>query len=302
MDLSRKFGISKKYIKSFYMYVVSFFATDERYVKNKFKSTFGYDLELDNPISLNEKMQFIKLRKRRDEYIVFADKLLVREYVSRAIGDKYLIPIFSILKSQKELNIDMLPNIPFIIKTNHDSSGGIIARHKSELDLDYVKALYKFNLWNNHYYISREIHYKNLERRILIEKLLLDKNGKIPNDYKVNCINGKAEFVYCAVDREGQNYRKIYDLNWKPVDFKWGDKKDFDKKFTGPDITIPQNFSEMIEISEKLAKGFPYLRIDLYNVDGDIFVGEITIFHGGGFDLIEPRSVDIALGEKVQFD
>ncbi|ENA3631385.1 hypothetical protein ABGK05_004780, partial [Escherichia coli] len=276
--------------------------SDELYIKRKFKKIFGYALDINNPKTMNEKMQWMKLHMHPQEYNIFADKLLVRKYVEEKIGKNILIPIFAVYESEAELNIDSLPDEPFIIKTNHDSSGGIIVRNKSELNIKDAKSFCRFNLNNNHYYISREKHYKHLDRKIIIEKLLLTKSGKIPNDYKINCINGRAEFIYCSIDREGKNYRKIYDRSWCEMDFKWGNKDEFEHKFTGPNIEKPDNLDKMIEYAEILSMGFPYLRIDLYNVDGEIYLGEITIYHGGGFDVIEPKEYDLFFGNKIHLE
>ncbi|MFB1078179.1 ATP-grasp fold amidoligase family protein [Photobacterium damselae] len=299
-NLFKKYGILKKYVNKNKNILMKLLVNDEVYIKRKFKKTFGYDLNLEEPQTLNEKIQWLKLNINPSEYKVFADKLLVRDFVSDRVGDSVLIPIFNTYESANELNIDTLPDEPFIVKTNHDSSGGIIVRSKKNIDMENIKEFCKFNLSNNHYYISREKHYKDLDRKIIIEKLLLDQNGRIPNDYKINCFNGKAEFIYCAIDREGLNYRKIYDLDWNELNFKWGDEKDFDKKFNGPNIDAPENLLKMVEIAEKLSNGFPYLRIDLYNVDGKIYLGEITIYHGGGFDVISPKEKDIYYGGKIK--
>ena len=301
-NLLKRYGLLKKYIKKYSCFLCSLIITDRVYIERKFKRIFGYKLDLNNPQTMNEKMQWMKLYRHVTDYNSFADKLLVRDYVENVIGKDVLIPVFATYKSEKELSIDKLPDEPFIIKTNHDSSGGIIVRDKTKLNIDDAKSFCRFNLKNNHYYISRERHYKKLERRIIIEKLLLTKSGKIPNDYKINCINGKAEFIYCAIDREGLNYRKIYDRNWSEMGFKWGNKQDFKSKFNGPNIDRPKKLDKMIEYAEALSKGFPYLRIDLYDVDGDIFLGEITIYHGGGFDVIEPKEFDLYFGNKMRLD
>lgn len=293
------FGLSKKYFRSIVIYVRYLLLSDATFLKLKFKKVFGYSLDLNNPKTLNEKIQYMKINVRRPEYLIFADKYKVRDYIRQKIGDKYLIPLFSIHKRVDELQVDALPDTPFIVKTNHDCSGGVIVKNKRDLDMVAMRNIVSFNLWNNHYYVSREIHYKNIERLILIEKLLVCSNGKIPNDIKINCFNGKAEFIYCSIDREGKDYRKIYDTDWNELDFKWGSKSSMNSKFLGEKLKRPKNLDEMLKISEVLSEGFPYLRIDLYDVDGDIYVGEITIYHGAGFDVIEPYSVDLKYGHMI---
>lgn len=269
--------------------------SDEKATKLKFKKIFGYKLDFNNVQTLNEKLQYIKIFMQRPEYEVFADKIKVQDYIKERLGDKYLIPILATYNDYHDIEQDKLPATPFILKTNHDCTGGIVVRDLNSLDFEWIIKFCKTNLSRNHYYYSREPHYKNINRKILIEKLLLDKDGKIPNDYKVNCINGKAEFIYCAIDREGSNYRRIYDRDWQFMPFSWGDET----KLSGPDIARPSNLDEMLMVAEVLSNGFPYLRIDFYSFDQQLYIGEITILHGAGFDVISPKSMDEYYGRLM---
>ena len=138
-----------------------------------------------------------------------------------------------------------------------------------------------------------------MPRKLLIEKLLLTEEGKIPNDYKLNYINGELEFIYVSVDREGGNYRNIYDKNWEPLNFHWTSKKSI-TGLRGPEIRPPASFIQMKEIGKEIAKEYPYVRVDFYDVDGDLYVGEITHFHGGGFDSFHPSDYDLSFGQKLK--
>ena len=125
------------------------------------------------------------------------------------------------------------------------------------------------------------------------------KSGKIPNDYKLNYLNGELAFVYVSLDREGRNYRNIYDQNWIPLHFKWANKYKINKTMRGPEIPAPDSFLKMKELGSEIAKLFPYVRVDFYDVDGKLFFGEVTLCHGGGFDKFEPLEMDTHFGNKL---
>ena len=132
----------------------------------------------------------------------------------------------------------------------------------------------------------------------MVEKLLLTHEGKIPNDYKLHFFNGKLGFVYCSIDREGGNYRNMYDPDWKPLYFSWGGH-DEDR---GPEISPPASFPEMLRIGSEIAKMFHYVRVDFYDVDGKLYYGEITFHHGGGYNRFIPESYDRYFGDMLDLN
>lgn len=270
------------------------------YLKKKFLNMQGYPLDLENPKSLNEKLQWLKIHDRRTIYTVFADKFGVREYVKDNLNEDLLIPLLYETKNYKDIIPENLPNQPFILKANHDSGSFLIVRDKKDIDWEKVQIDCKWWLSKNYYWIDREFQYKNIEPRIIIEKLLLDKNGKIPNDYKIHCINGEVQFIYVAVDREGVNKRNIYDANWKPLPFSWANKFKDISKLRGDEINPPASLERMLAISKEVAKLFAYVRVDFYDVDGVLYFGEITQCHGGGFDQMRPIEWDYKFGEMLK--
>lgn len=270
------------------------------YLKMKFLKLQGYPLDLENPKSLNEKLQWLKIHDRRKIYTVFADKFGVREYVKDNLNEDLLIPLLYETKNYKDIIPENLPNQPFILKANHDSGSFLIVRDKKDIDWKKVQVDCKWWLSKNYYWIDREYQYKDIEPRIIIEKLLLDKNGKIPNDYKIHCINGEVQFIYVAVDREGVNKRNIYDANWKPLPFSWANKFKDISKLRGDEINPPASLERMLAISKEVAKLFAYVRVDFYDVDGVLYFGEITQCHGGGFDQMRPIEWDYKFGEMLK--
>jgi len=273
---------------------------DIAYLKKRFLNMQGYPLDIENPKSLNEKLQWLKIYDRRPIYTTFADKYAVREYVKENIGESLLIPLLYTTKNPADIIPENLPDEPFILKANHDSGSYVIVRDKNKIDWQKVRTDCKWWLSKNYYWIDREWQYKEIEPRIIVEKLLLDKNGKIPNDYKVHCINGKVEFIYVAVDREGVNKRNIYDKNWNPLPFSWANKFKDTSKLRGAEIAPPASLERMLALSIEIAQLFAYVRVDFYDVDGELYFGEITQCHGGGFDQMRPIEWDYKFGEMLK--
>jgi len=271
-----------------------------RYVlRRRFFHAHGYPLDLEHPNTLNEKLQWLKVFGNRDFHARLADKYTVRDFIREKIGKQYLIPLVYESKDYRQLNESILPDYPVIIKTNHDAGHYHIIRDKKTEDWDKIRKDVRWWLSSNYYYADREPQYKYIERRIVIEKLLLTGDGKIPNDYKLNYINGELQFIYVSIDREGMNYRKIYDPEWNPLPFKWVSINKVNKYKDGPEIPPPDSLEEMKKIGSRVAKLYPYVRVDFYDVDGNLFMGEITQCHGGGFDRFFPVEKDRYFGEKL---
>lgn len=274
------------------------------YVQKAFKKHQGYSLNLENPKTLNEKINWLKLYDRREIHTKLADKYKVREYISELIGDEYLIPLILETKDINEIRPENLPNFPFIIKANHDSSGGIIVRDKSKMNWENVRKELKRRLKVNYYDRSKEWQYKNIEKRIIVEKLLIDSDGGIPMDYKNHLINGKVQMIQVDAGRDSlSHYRNWYNSNWEEIPFKWNatikgrDKISDSSNF---EIEKPSTLTKMVELSEKLAKGFNYLRVDWYDVNGSLYFGEITFHHNSGLSPITPIEWDHKLGEMIE--
>lgn len=275
---------------------------DKTFVKFNFKRHMGYSLNLKNPKTLNEKINWLKLHDRTSLQTICSDKFKVRDYIREKIGGQYLVPLCYETKNPRELIPENLPNYPFIIKTNHNSAGGIIVKEKKEVDWWKVQFHMRKLLRENYYYRTREWQYKNIEPRIVVEKLLQNNAGKIPFDYKLHCFNGKVVTIQVDMDRGSENHsRNWYDTNWKREPFKWSSVKGDGKK-TDPsqsDVEKPVTLDKMIKLSQILAEPFSYVRVDWYDVDSILYFGELTFHHDGGNRPIEPKEWDLKLGEKL---
>ncbi|MBO0330175.1 glycosyl transferase [Muricauda sp. CAU 1631] len=261
----------------------------------------GKSPDLNDPKTLNEKIVWLKLNDRTPLHTKCADKYAVREYVSEKISDDYLVPLYYHTVNVKDIVPKNLPAPPYIIKTNHDSGGGIFVYDTLQIDWDQVQKSLKKRLKHNYYWESKEWQYKNIKPRVIVEKLLLTEAGKIPFDYKLHCFNGKVITIQVDMNRGTENhFRNWYDINWNREPFKWTAIKDGKK--TDPsdyDIERPSTLEEMIRLSELLAAPFCYVRVDWYDVDGQLYFGELTFHHDGGNSPIEPSEWDLKLGEKL---
>ncbi|EOU1649190.1 ATP-grasp fold amidoligase family protein [Clostridium perfringens] len=272
------------------------FLPDSLYVKLYFRLTLKRKLDLKNPVTLNEKLQWMKFNDRNPLYSMVSDKFAVRPYIQEQIGEKYLVPIIGHWNSFNEINFDILPE-KFVLKCNHDSGGLVICKSKKKLDKEKARKKINKSLKRKFYYIGREWQYRSIKPMIIAEKLLLDKSGNPPADYKISCFNGKVDNIMVCTGRFSKEGVKFYffDKNWNFLRYNKGDEK-FPENFT---IEEPENLDEMIKVAEKLSKPFSYARIDLYNLNGKVYFSEITLSPNSGFDTDITYSTDKLLGNKL---
>jgi hypothetical protein len=268
---------------------------DKLFIKWDFKKYMGYSLDLDNPQTLNEKINWLKLYDRTDLHTLVADKYKVRAYVSKKIGKEYLVPLIYQTKNPDNLKPENLTDSDYIIKANHDSSGGLIVQDQSSINWPVARKRFKRLLKDNHYYATREWQYKNIEPRIIVEELLITENGNIPNDYKLHCFNGKLAFVHIDIDRYGDRRRNLYDANWDFIPCVW-------QYENGEMETKPALFEKMKSLAETLAEDFAYARVDFYLVKGHIYFGEITFHHHSGFQKFNSLEWDYKFGQQLKLN
>lgn len=276
--------------------------SDRRIIRRKFKQVFGYYPDLDNPKTLNEKIQWLKLNVRRDIQTVLADKYAVRQWLIDSFGDEikeFLIPLHFVTSDWRDITYDVLPDEPFIIKANHGCHQYAIVRDKTKVDIKELQTKCRIWLSTDPYLDSQEWQYKNIPRKIVIEKLLQTSEGEIPNDYKLQYFNGKLQFVYCSIGRESSNKRNNYDSEWNPLPFSWISRGNYQQDLRGEDIDAPQSLDLMKKYGGKIASQFDYVRCDFYDVDGHLYFGEITFHHGGGYNTFVPESWDAYWGQKL---
>jgi hypothetical protein len=275
------------------------YLNDKDYISKRFLNSHDYPMNWDNPQSLNEKLQVLKWQYNKDLHATVSDKYAARQFIMERFGEEYLIPLVFETKNPIEITDKVIPDFPVIVKANHDAGNNFIIRDKKTVDWKKLQTDCRWWLSWNYYYTDREQQYKNIDRRIIVEKLLTTKDGKIPNDYKLNYINGNLEFVYVSLDRECGNFRNIYDIDWNPLEFKWAKKYKLKKTKRGHEISPPPTWELMKSMGAEIAKLFPCVRVDFYDVDGKLYFGEITLCHGGGFDCFEPKNMDFHFGSKL---
>lgn len=246
------------------------------------------NINWENPQTYTEKINVSKIFGGNEEIKTkLTDKYEVREWVKEKIGEDYLIPALGVYDDFNDIDFSKLPD-KFVIKCTHDSGSTTIC-DKNNMNIKKLEKLY------NNYYLKRDFsldtyekHYHNIKHRIIIEQCM----GKAINDYKFLCFNGQPYYCWIDVDRFGNHKRNIYDMNWVLQPFQqmtYGNYKN--------EIKCPKNFKKMIEIAQKLCEGFDHVRVDLYNIDGKIYFGEMTFTNGSGFEIIDPEEWDYKLGK-----
>ena len=272
------------------------FLPDKMYVKLYFRLRLGRKLDMNNPVTLNEKLQWMKFNYRFPLQSIVSDKLLVRNFVADKIGDQYLIPLLGQWDKFDDIDFRKLPN-QFVLKCNHDSGGLVVCKDKNNLDINKAKAKINKSLKTNFYYIGREYQYRNIIPKIMCEKFISD-NGQVPLDYKIYCFNGKPHVILVCKDRFNDNSRKAqylyYDQQWNFMPLN-----KCDEKIENPRIEKPKNLDEMLNIASILSKDFYFARIDLYNINGKIYFGEITLSPNSGFDADITYETDLMFGIKL---
>ena len=239
-------------------------------------------LNIDNPTTFNEKIQWLKLYDSTPIKTQLADKYLVRRWIKDKIGDDYLIPLLGVYKKFEEIDFKNLPN-KFVIKCNHGSGYNIIVKDKTKLKMHETKI--KIDKWMKQNYAFKfgfELHYRDIEPRIIIEKFMDDGTGDI-RDYKFHCFGGKPKFIWIDCDRHSAHKRNLYDLNWNQLPFK----VNLHYK-TCPKQKKPKLLNKMITLSSILSKGFAYTRVDFYIINDKIYFGELTFTSSSGTEEIKP--------------
>jgi len=263
--------------------------SDEKHLRRLYKIRVGKKLNISNPQTFNEKLQWLKLYDRKDIYTTMVDKYEVKKYVSDIIGEQYIIPTLGIYERFDDIIFDDLPN-QFVIKCTHDSGGVFVVKDKNNIDLKKIKKFINKHLKKNYYYPCREWPYKNVVPRILVEKYMKSDL----NDYKFFCFNGKPKYCLVCSERNIKLKETFFDLNWNIVPFK---RKDYsvDNK-----IIRPEKLDLMIELAKKLSCNVPFLRVDFYEIDGVVYFGELTFYPANGLSRFDPDEWDYKLGQLIE--
>ena len=266
---------------------------DSLYLKIKYKLVTGKKLNLKNPKSFNEKIQWLKLHDRKTEYTQLVDKYEVRQYIARTIGEDYLIPLLGVFENFEEIDFNALPD-QFVLKPNHTSGNVYICEDKSKLD--YAELKEKMTMWlkRRYYWSHREWPYKNIKPRIICEKYMADESGIELKDYKIFCFNGEPKLIQVDFDRHKNHKRNLYTLDWQYLNARIKCPND-------PSVIIPkpERLSDMLCLAIKLSKNIPHVRVDLYSVLTKIYFGELTFYHGSGYEKFDPDSLEMKMGNWI---
>lgn len=263
---------------------------DEKFVRIKYRLAMGKKLDLENPQTYNEKLQWLKLHDQRSEYSTMVDKYDAKKYVADIIGEEYIIPTLGIYNSFEEIDFELLPQ-QFVLKCTHNSGGIVICKDKDHLNKAKAKRFLTKYLHKNPYWSNREYPYKNVKPRIIAEKFMVDESGTELKDYKFFCFDGKCKMMFIATERPKNTKFDFYDTQFNHLPFTNG------HPCSSKELKKPENFEEMIFVAEKLSQGIPHVRVDLYNINGKIFFGELTFFHWSGKVPFEPEEWDYKVGE-----
>lgn len=295
MLFERKFRFSVLSKYGFYNWMA-----DEAHIKRKFKLEFGKELNLNDPQTYNEKLQWLKLFDRRPEYTKMVDKFESKEFIAERIGSSYVVPVVGgPWDLFDEINFDNLPD-QFVLKTTHDCGGVFICQDKSKMDFEKARKFLKKHLKSKYYLTCREWPYKNVKPRIFAEVYIKDAEQTSDveqlTDYKFFCFDGQPRAMFIATDRADKNTETkfdFFDMEFNHLPIVQGHPNS-DKK-----ISKPWAFDKMKEIAAVLSKGIPQVRVDFYCTKDQIYVGELTLFHFGGFVPFKPYEWDFKFGEWI---
>lgn len=278
-----------------------FFMSDRDYLMMQFQARMHRPLNLDNPQLFSEKLQWLKLNDQNPLYTQLVDKYRVREYIADKIGEEYLIPLLGVWDDPNDIDFDALPD-KFVLKCNHNSGTGMcICRDKSSLNYDVVRKNLKKGLRENFYLRCREWPYKDVPRKIIAEKYIESDshalNQKGLDDYRIYCFHGEPRLIYAYQsgtlafgNKPGIESCDIFDTNWEHLPFRQKSPNAATKPLP------PANLSKMLEISRCLSDNHVFMRVDFYEVDGKIYIGELTLYPGGGMAPFYPEEWDERIG------
>ena len=289
--------LTDKYKRTIFMSKLGFYnhISDEKFVKMQFKNVFGYEPDLENPVTYDEKLQWLKLYNHRAEYINMVDKYEVKHYVASIIGEEHIIPTLGVWDSFDEIDFNILPD-KFVLKCTHDSGGVVICKDKSQFNISAARKKISASLAKNYYIQNREWPYKHVKRRVIAEKYMVDESGYELKDYKFFCFNGEVKALFTASGRENQETGVKYDFydsdfNHLPINT--------DENSYKP-LKCPDSFEQMKYYAGLLSRNIPHVRVDFYDINGKLYFGELTFFHLSGFERFDPPHWNKVFGDWIE--
>lgn len=267
---------------------------DKWFLSLMFRSKMGYWMNWTHPKTFNEKLQWLKIYDRNPLYTQLVDKYEVRKYIAKEIGEEYLVPLLGVWNNADDIDFNKLPN-QFVLKCTHDSGSIIICKNKEYFDIAEAKQKLANALKVNYYTLSREWPYKNVKPQIIAEKYLEPTNL---DDYKFQVFNGKVKNCFVCSKRFSKDglHVTFFDRRWNPLNFT----KQYPKETNV--LAQPIFFEKMVDISEKIAKQLRFLRVDFYEYNNRVYIGELTFFPGAGFEKFDPSKWDEKFGELINLE
>ncbi len=262
------------------------------YLSLRYRQVHKRWINWEDPEYFTEKLQWLKVYGKGQAYAHLVDKVQVKDYVAKRVGSQYVIPTLEVWDSPNDIDIEKLPN-EFVMKCNHDSGSLILCRDKNELNVADARESLSKVFRADYYLTGRETPYKYVKRKIFAEELIKSEHGKDLLDYKFFCFNGEPRVFKVDFDRFVDHHANYYDIekNLLPFGEVW---PPFDHSKV---IEFPDNYDEMVDVARKLSDGLPFARVDLYNNDGRILFGEITLFPTSGFGPFTDVEWDKKLGD-----
>lgn len=273
---------------------------DEKYLRNIYKCKMGKELNLDNPKAFNEKLQWLKLYNRNPLYTQLVDKYEAKKYVASIIGERYIVPTLGVWDKFDDIDFDVLPD-KFVLKCTHDSGSVVICKDKKTFDRDEAKHILEKAQGINFYWYYREWPYKDVKPRLIAEEYLEDNTKQDNNeteltDYKIMCFGGEPLLLFTCTERFSGSSLKVtwFDMNWNRLDFKRH------YPTSSKQIACPQNFDKIKELSRKLSSNLPFVRVDFFENNAQLYVGELTLYPGAGYEEFEPEEWDYRIGNMIK--
>lgn len=275
-----------------------FFLPDKLYLQLFYFAAVGKFINFKSPEGYNEKLQWLKINRKNPEYSKLVDKLAVRDHIKNTLGEEYLFPLLGVFNSFDEINFAELPN-QFVLKCNHDSGSTKVIKDKSALtekDFKELRTHFSNRLKHDYFYAGREYPYKGIKSCIMIEKLMVDTGKSDITDYKFFCFDGVPKVLLVATDRQTDCRFDYFDMDFNHLDiidhFPQSEKP----------IPKPLCFDKMKELAAQLSQGIKTVRMDFYEINGQIYFGEYTFFSGGGFDLYIQPEWEKQMGDWIKLD
>ncbi|WP_367268450.1 ATP-grasp fold amidoligase family protein [uncultured Veillonella sp.] len=272
--------------------------SDEDFLKKVFPKYMGYPLNLENPKTFSEKLQWLKLNYRNPIQIIMVDKYEAKHFIAKHVGEQYVIPTLAVWDSVEDIDIDALPN-QFVLKITHDSGGIVICKDKSTFDFEAAKAKLRASLRQDYSRIAREWVYQNVPRRIIAEEYISELGNDDLLDYKMYSFHGEPKLTVVCSNRFSKTGTRMnfYDMDWNSMGIHFGHYPPLPTEFPKPDT-----YGEMLQVAAELSKACPFLRVDFYEIKGRLYIGELTLFPGAGFERFRPISRDYELGEWLHLE